>query len=175
MFQTCRLNTIFHLASCRCGFAAIIAVFAAVGMPSLAMSAESSPQVWVTPGIYSWHFDRSKDLRDNNVGLGAEVALTDDHIVMGGTFINSNRARSHYAAYEWRPLHWQPAGLKVSAGMVIGAFDGYPNYRDGGWFVAPLPMLSVEGRYLGVNLGIIPTIKNRMDGALAIQIKLRVW
>lgn len=175
MRQTSRLNVISHLASCRHGFVVTIAALAALGAPSCALPAESWPQVWVTPGIYSWHFDRSKDLRDDNVGLGAEVALAEDHILMGGSFINSNRARSHYAAYQWRPLHWQPANLKVGAGIVIGAFDGYPNYKNGSWFVAPLPVLSVEGRYLGANFSIIPTVKNRLDGAFAIQVKVRFW
>jgi hypothetical protein len=136
---------------------------------------ESWPQVWLNPGIYSQHFDTSKHLRNNNIGFGAEVALARDHLLMAGSFINSNRARTHFAAYQWRPLHWKLAGLDVGAGIAVGAFDGYPNYRNGGWFVAPLPLLSIEGRRLGVNIALIPTIANRFDGALAVQLKLRVW
>jgi hypothetical protein len=169
------LGASFHPMRSACRIVVIFAAFAALGAPICARSADFATQVWVTPGIYSWHFDRSKDLREDNVGLGVEVALAEDHAVMGGTYINSNRARSHYAAYGWRPLHWQFSGTGVSAGILAGAFDGYPNYRNGGWFVAPLPILSVEGRYLGANLTVIPTIKNRLDGAIAIQIKLRVW
>lgn len=136
---------------------------------------EFPPQVWISPGIYSQHFDSSKHLRNNNTGLSAEVAFARDHALIGGSYINSNRARTHYGAYEWRPLHWRVAGLDVGAGVALGAFDGYPNYRNGGWFVAPLPLLSIEGRYVGVNLSVIPAIRNRLDGALAVQIKLRVW
>ena len=136
---------------------------------------QSWPQFWLNPGIYSQHFDSSKGLRNNNIGLGAEVLLAPDHGLMGGSFINSNRARTHFGAYQWRPLHWQIAGFNVNAGIVVGAFDGYPNYRNGGWFVAPLPMLSIEGKRLGANIGLIPTVANRFDGALAVQIKLRVW
>ncbi len=139
------------------------------------VSQEFSPRVWISPGIYSYHFDRSKDLRDDNWGLSAEVALAPNHAVIGGNYLNSNGERTHYGGYEWRPLHWQVAGLDVAAGIAIGAFDGYPNYHDGGWFVAALPVLAVEGRYLGVNLSVIPTIKDRLDGALSIQFKLRVW
>lgn len=175
MYQTCRLKIICHLTRFQRVLAAIITVFATVGNLSCAMSAEFSPQVWVTPGIYAWHFNRSKNLRDDNVGLGAEVALAEDHSVMAGSYINSNRERSHYAAYAWRPLHWQPADLQVSAGILVSAFNGYSHYRNGGWFIAPLPMLSVEGRYIGVNFTVIPTISNRLDGAFAIQVKLRVW
>jgi hypothetical protein len=136
---------------------------------------ESWPQVWLNPGIYSQHFDSGKGLRNNNIGFGAEVVLASDHVLMAGSFINSNRARTHYGAYEWRPLHWQFSGFGVGAGIAVGAFDGYPNYRHGGWFVAPLPMLSIEGRTLGANISLIPTVANRFDGALAVQIKLRVW
>jgi len=140
-----------------------------------AAGTEFSPQVWLNAGQFSYHFDRSLDLREDNVGFGAEVLVAPDHALMAGTFINSNRARSHYAAYQWRPLHWEPAGIHVSAGIVIGAFDGYPNMRNGGWFIGAMPVLSVEGKWFGANFTIIPTIKDRIDGAVAVQIKLRVW
>jgi len=135
----------------------------------------SSPQVWINPGIYSYHFDRSQNFRENNIGVGAEVLLKEDHVLMAGTFINSDRARSHYGAYQWRPLHWQISGVNVSAGAAVGAFDGYPRYHNGGWFVAALPVLAIEGGRIGVNLFVIPTISDRLSGALAIQVKLRVW
>jgi hypothetical protein len=134
-----------------------------------------SPQVWISPGIYALHFDRSKNLRNDNPGPGVEVALARNHILLAGSYINSNRARTRYGAYEWRPLHWRVAGLEVGAGIALGAFDGYPKYRNGGWFVAPLPVVAIEGSRFGVNLSVIPTIRNRLDGALAVQVKLRVW
>lgn len=136
---------------------------------------EFSPQVWISPGIYSLHFDSSKNLRNDNVGLSAEVTFAKNHALMGGSYINSNRARTTFAAYEWRPWHWSVAGLELHAGVALGAFDGYPNYRNGGYFLAPLPLVSIEGRYVGVNLSVIPTIRNRLDGALAVQFKFRVW
>ena len=132
-------------------------------------------QVWLNPGIYSQHFDSSKGLRNSNIGFGAEVKVAADHRVMAGTFINSNNQRSRYGAYEWLPLHWQWKGLQIGTGVVVGAFDGYPNYRNGGWFVAPVPVLAIEGESMGVNLTLIPTVANRFDGALALQFKLRVW
>lgn len=134
-----------------------------------------TPQVWLNPGIFSYHFDRSKDLREDNVGFGAEVVLHDDHSLLAGSIINSDRQRSRYGAYHWRPLHWRIADLRVSAGLAVGVFDGYPRYRDGGWFVAPLPLLAVEGERFGANIAIIPTLGNRLNGAVAIQFKMRVW
>ena len=125
--------------------------------------------------LRSYHFDRTKDLREDNVGFGAEVVLHDDHSLLAGSIINSDRRRSRYGAYHWRPLHWRIAGLRVSAGLAVGVFDGYPRYRDGGRFVAPLPLLALEGDRMGANIAIIPTLGNRLNGAVAIQFKLKIW
>lgn len=135
-----------------------------------------SPQVWINPGSYSYHFDRNKNHREDNTGFGAEVWFARDHALMAGTFINSDGERSRYGAYQWRPLHWQPtADLKVDAGIAAGVFDGYPRYRNGDWFPAVLPVLSVEYKRVGVNFFVVPTIANRLDGAISIQLRLRVW
>ena len=142
---------------------------------AVAGESEFQTQFWINPGIYSIHFDRDKNLRDNNIGLGAEARFANDHGAMAGTFINSNRLRSNYAAYLWRPMHWRIADLEVSAGIVAGAFDGYPNYRNGAWFAAAMPLLSVEGTRFGANFSIVPTYANRLDGAFAIQLKFRIW
>jgi hypothetical protein len=163
---------------CRDGWRMAVALCAALYVATARAEVapeESGLQVWLNPGIYSQHFDTGKGLRNNNIGFGAEALLAPDHVLMGGSFINSNRARTHYAAYQWRPLHWQYAGFNIGAGIAVGAFDGYPNYRNGAWFVAPLPMLAIEGKTFGANISLIPTVANRFDGALAVQIKMRVW
>ncbi|MEO8144805.1 MAG: hypothetical protein ABI654_11385 [Betaproteobacteria bacterium] len=133
------------------------------------------PQVWINPGVYSYHFDRSKGYRENNTGLGAELLLGKDHLLAAASIINSDRQRSRLAAYQWRPLHWQVSGVNVSAGVAVAVMDGYPRYRNGGWFVAPLPMLAVEGEGIGLNVIFVPSIPNRVSGAIAFQAKLRVW
>lgn len=158
-----------------CACVLFFATLAPVGVQAEEAPQEFSPRVWISPGIYALHFDRSKDLRNDNWGLSVEVTLATDHAVIGGNYINSNGERTHYGGYEWRPLHWKVASLELAAGVALGAFDGYPNYRDGGWFVAAFPVLTIEGRYFGVNMSVIPTIENRIDGALAVQFKLRVW
>ena len=122
-----------------------------------------------------YHFDQDADLRENNVGFGAEVELRRNHLLTAGTFLNSDDDRSRYAGYEWRPLHWQPAKLDLSAGLIVAALDGYPRVRNGGWFVAVLPVVSVQWKRIGFNLTAVPTIKDRFYGAVAIQFKLRIW
>ena len=137
--------------------------------------ATESPQVWLNAGTLSYHFDRSEDFREDNIGFGAGVWLAERHAAMAGTFINSDGARSHYAAYQWRPLRWHAGDVWFGAGLTVGGFDGYPRYRDGAWFPAVLPALSIEWGRIGANLYIVPTIPDRLDGALSLQLKLRVW
>jgi hypothetical protein len=152
-------------------------VFPFFAVLSSAYAADTEPlrQVWLNPGFLSWHFDRSQDLREDNWGVGVEVVLAPDHAVMAGNFINSDRERSRYAAYQWRPLHWRPYDIDVSAGIALSVFDGYPRMNNGGWFLGLLPLLAVEGKRVGANFSIVPTIKDRVHGAVVLQIKLRVW
>ncbi|MGH8633311.1 MAG: hypothetical protein ACRET7_04175 [Burkholderiales bacterium] len=152
-------------------------VFAFLASLSVAYAEEDQPsrQVWLNPGFFSWHFERDRNLRGDNWGVGVEVVLAPDHAVMAGTFINSDDEQSRYATYQWRPLHWQPYGINVHAGVALGVVDGYPNYNNGGWFIGLLPLLAVEGKRVGANFTIVPTINNRTHGAIVIQIKFRVW
>jgi len=152
-----------------------IALVGVALIASEARAEESYPRVWLNPGFYSFHFDQDADLRENNIGFGAEIELRRNHVLIGGTFINSDDERSYYGGYEWRPLHWQPAKTDVSAGLILAALDGYPGMRNGGWFVTVLPMVSVQWKRLGVNLTIVPEIENRLYGAVAVQFKFRVW
>jgi hypothetical protein len=140
-----------------------------------AAGAESSPEVWLSPGFYSRHFVRNHNFREDNTGLGAEFVFAPDHAAMAGTFINSDRARSRYLAYEWRPLHWRLADVDVSAGVAAGVVDGYPRMRNGGPFPAAMPVLAIEGAWFGANFTVIPAIGDRLHGAFVIQVKLRVW
>lgn len=136
---------------------------------------ENYPTVWLNPGFYSYHFEQDVDLRENNIGFGAEIELSRNHVLTAGTFLNSDDERTRYGGYEWRPLHWQPAKTDVSFGLVIAALDGYPGVRDGDWFAAVLPIVSVQWKRLGFNLVAVPTIEDRLHGSVAIQVKLRVW
>jgi len=126
-------------------------------------------QVWINPGFYSLHFDRHADLEDVNPGLGVEWPLNDSWSLTGGIFRNSNRERSHYVGAYWMPLEF----WGVRFGAAMGAFDGYPNYRDGGWFPAVIPTAAIEGRHWGLNVAILPELKDRLYGAITFQLKFR--
>jgi hypothetical protein len=129
-------------------------------------------RIWLTPGFLTHHFKHG-DFREDNYGAGVEVVLAPQHALMAGSFINSDRERSRYAAYYWRPWRRQAGALELGAGIVVGLIDGYSSTHNGGWFPAAVPAVSAEYRFLGANLAFIPHPKN--GAALALQLKLRVW
>ena len=126
--------------------------------------------VWVNPGFYSYHLQRDHGFNNVNTGLGFEASLTDTYSVTGGFFHNSDRETSRYVG-----LYVMPFKLgAVKAGAAIGAFDGYPKMRDGGWFPAIVPTVAFEGPRLGLNVSLIPTIGDKLHGAVTFQIKYKL-
>jgi hypothetical protein len=66
------------------------------------------PSGWINPGFFTHHFE-SGDFREENYGPGVELVLAPQHALLPGSFINSDRERSRYAAYYWRPCAGRPA------------------------------------------------------------------
>jgi hypothetical protein len=151
-----------------------LAVCLALGFTTRCAAGEEYPQVWLNPGFLSYHADRETDFRENNVGVGAEAVLAPDWGLYAGNFINSQNFRSHYAMAQWRPLHWRPFDVNLSAGLIAGALDGYPKYKDGGWYFGALPMLFIEGRRFGFNFTVVPAV-DPDKRLMAIQLKFRIW
>jgi len=136
----------------------------------LAQAEFDTRQFWVNAGFYSAHFDTDKGLRNANPGLGVEYRLDDTWSLTAGRFINSNNAHSNYIGAYYQP--WTVAGIKL--GLVGGAFNGYPKAFDGGWFPALIPVATWEGERIGLNVALVPTLKDRLYGALSFQIKFRL-
>jgi hypothetical protein len=131
---------------------------------------EAKSEWWVNAGMLSYHFDRSAGYNNLNLGLGVEYRFASTASLTAGRFYNSDRDYSNYAGVYWQPLVVGP----IKAGAVVGGFNGYPTTNHGGWFAAALPALTVEGKRIGANVFIIPTIGNRVHGALSVQFKLKV-
>ena len=126
--------------------------------------------VWVNPGFYSYHFDKSKDLNNNNRGFGVEATISKTYSLTAGVFENSDRQTSHYLGAYVMPF--QMGALK--AGVAMGAFDGYPKMRDGGWFPAVLPVMAIEGSRVGLNISYTPKIGDKLNSALSFQVKFNI-
>ena len=151
------------------------ATFAALSMPALADTftvIESQPlsELWVNPGFYSYHFQRDKGFDDTNPGFGAEYRFSTVASITAGRFHNSDRQMSNYAGVYYQPWAIGPVRL----GAVVGGFNGYPKMRDGGWFLAAIPVISMEYQRVGVNFAIVPTYKERLHGAFSVQLKFKL-
>ncbi len=134
---------------------------------------DSNPlnEVWLNAGFYSYHFQRDKGLNDSNPGAGAEYRFSTVSSLTAGRFYNSDRKYSNYAG-----IYYQPVAIgNLRLGAVVGGFSGYPRMRNGGWFVAAIPVASFEYRRFGVNLMIVPSYKDRLYGAVSVQLKLKVF
>lgn len=154
-----------------------MAVIAATPLPSFANEdyfrvVEDKPlaEAWVNPGFYSYHFDRDRNLNDRNPGIGGEYRFSTVAAATAGRFYNSDRQYSNYAGVYYQPFAVGPVRL----GAVVGGFNGYPKMRDGGWFLAAIPVLSVEYQRVGANIAVIPRYKDRLYGALSIQLKFKL-
>jgi len=134
---------------------------------------ESKPihELWLNPGFYSYHFQKSKGLNNRNFGLGAEYRYSTVSSFTLGVFDNSDRKTSHYAGWYWQPLG---AG-RLRFGAVVGALDGYPKMLKGGWYFAVIPTASLEYQNIGANLLFIPIYQDRLYGAISLQMKLRLY
>ncbi|MCE3262317.1 MAG: hypothetical protein K0R43_1396 [Pseudoduganella sp.] len=151
------------------------ATFAALSFPALAdplVTVENQPvsELWINPGFYSYHFQRDKGLDDTNPGIGVEYRFSSVAAVTAGRFHNSDRQMSNYAGIYYQPWAIGPARI----GAVVGGFDGYPRMRNGGWFLAAIPVVSVEYQRVGVNFAIVPKYKERLHGALSVQLKFKL-
>ena len=123
--------------------------------------------LWINPGFYSYHLERDKGFNNVNTGLGFEASLNDEYSVTGGFFENSDRQTSRYVGVYAMPFKFG----NVKAGAALGAFDGYPKMRNGGWFPAAIPTVAIEGQRLGLNISFVPTIGDRLHGAITFQAK----
>jgi len=126
-------------------------------------------RLWLNAGFYSAHFDTDKGLRNANPGLGLEYRLNSDWRATAGRFTNSDSAHSSYVGAYYQP--WTVSGLKL--GVVAGAFNGYPKAFDGGWFPAVLPVATLEQGHWGLNVALVPPLKDRLYGAVSFQLKYR--
>jgi len=157
---------------------AALGLFAAIQAPAHADDdlfgwVESKPinELWLNPGMVSYHWDRDKDLNGDNYGFGAEYRFNTVASVTAGEFNNSDRAISDYVGVYYQPIAIGPVRL----GVVAGGFNGYPHYRDGNWFPAVIPAASYEYGRVGVNVLFVPSYQDRLYGALSFQLKLKVF
>ena len=50
----------------------------------------------------------------------------------------------------------------------------FPNAYEGGWFPALIPTAGLEGQHWGLNVALVPPLKDRLYGAVSFQLKYRL-
>lgn len=128
-------------------------------------------EVWIDSGFATAHFDSDKGLNGRNTGYGAEYRFSGTMAATAGHFYNSDRFHSSYAGVIWQPYAIGPLRL----GATVAGFNGYPRVRDGRWFPALIPTMTLEYKRVGINIGVIPTIGDRLYGGVSVQLKLKLW
>jgi hypothetical protein len=132
---------------------------------------EPKSELWLNPGMLSYHFDRERSFNSRNVGFGAEYRYSTVASVTLGTYRNSYHESSNYIG-----AYWQPIRLGVfKFGAVAGIFNGYSKTNDGGWFPALIPALTYEGDLFGINLLLVPSIPEKVAGSLSVQFKFKAF
>ena len=135
------------------------------------IDADPKSEFWIDSGFATYHFDRDKNLNGGNRGLGFEYRFSGTMALSGGRFVNSDRFYSNYAGVIWQPFALGPVRL----GAAIAAFDGYPKMRDRGWFPAVIPTFTYEYQRVGINVGVVPSYKDRLYGGISVQLKFRLF
>lgn len=153
-----------------CMLAAALAAAPAAHAGIELVQPEPLSETWVNPGFLTAHFDRDQGLNGENWGLGIEHRFSTVWSVTAGRFYNSDREYSNYAGVYYQP--WRVGVVRL--GAVVGAFDGYPNFREGGWFPALLPAASIEYKRVGLNIAFIPSYKDRLYGGIAFQARFKL-
>ena len=151
----------------------------AVGLSVAASAAAAgSPldRMSIASGFWSWHTGNRDRYEQDNAGWGVEAPLDGHWTVAAGSYANSVRESSSYLQAVWSPqsAHWNFGSLRVNAGMAFGLINGYPKLNSGKVFPTLLPVASVAIGKVGLNFAYVPTIDGRVDGAFAVQFKVRV-
>lgn len=136
------------------------------------VSKESSPKVWISTMVGSYHVRPVMEYNERNRGVGVEYHQTRDVLYMVGTYRNSVYDRSVYGLVGWTPLHIGP----FAVGAVAGLITGYPELNNGGIGPIASALIRLEGkgawRNLGANLIIAPPVPQKQSPlTFGLQVK----
>lgn len=146
--------------------------FAIIAAAVLAEARADDRCTWLVVTVASQHFSstrdrkgREPDYEESNWGLGGEQCLLGEDVrAVGGFYRNSNRVDSVYFGASWVPLRYKIA----SAGFAFLMVSGYQVEP----VKAPVPVLMLEGKHVGVNLSYVPRTRYN-DEVAGLQVKWR--
>ena len=137
---------------------------------SLVTGPAKAAKIYLSPGMSSYHFNRDAGYNNDNWGLGFQIDFEDNYSFNFGGFDNSENDWSNYVTGTWYPIKIS----RLRVGLLGGVFDGYAKEQSGGWFLATMPVVNYRMDRWGVNIAAVPSYKNRIHGALIVQILFAV-
>lgn len=124
---------------------------------------------WGVMTLGSYHVNPLRDgYNEKNFGLGLEYQDGDLLITAGG-YRNSFDKNSAYVMVGALPIEVGP--FKI--GGTVGLVTGYPRMNKGGIVPAAAGIIALEGERAGVNLVVIPGIKEKTPLTIALQVKVK--
>jgi hypothetical protein len=169
-----------YLIAIACCLAAPVAMADSVtptAEPEAARGSSASPSVWLLSGFLSRHLANQDQYDQRNTGLGLAYEQNENWALAGGVFHNSLGDRSRYIQAQWTPsaIQGRWGDLRIKPGISAGVVDGYKVVRDGKVFLSALPFVKFEYGRLGMQVIYVPTIGGKVDGAVALQLSLRIF
>jgi len=132
---------------------------------------------WVVATVGSYHFDRTNEHNERNLGIGIEQDIARDTRFVAGRVKNSEWHYSNYLGAAFDPIRITE---HLRFGAMVGVINGYSNEvrwtADKGsndshdaYFPIIVPRASYEISSVGGNLLYMPRSQNR--GVLVLQLK----
>lgn len=128
---------------------------------------------WLILGGISRHSCRTCGFRESNPGLALqwrpawlkEYAGPHDWRLTAGAYINSNNRNSVYAGVQWLPVEYGVVKAGVQAAVIT-------NYLEKSILPTLLPVISIETRYAGADIFLVPKFPS-VSSAVLVSFKVR--
>ena len=138
----------------------------AVSFSTLASAQEAKDEshIFLTVPVGSYHFNRDKDWREWNPGLGFEYAPNENWSVILGSYLNSNDKRTNYVGAAFYRLRYGNLALGVDVAVATG-------YRSP---VLVYPAVTYQKDRYGVSMIFIPTSVKGFNPFVGLQLRLQL-
>lgn len=127
----------------------------------------NADDTWASATLASYHTNRHAEHNERNWGLGVERNWTGSWRAVGGAYDNSYSRLSIYGG----GLYLRPFAGPVKLGGLVGISTGYDRVV-GPFAPVAMPIIAIEGKQFGVNIGIMPSLKHGI-GVIGLQVKTR--
>jgi hypothetical protein len=132
----------------------------------IAISVSCLADTWLGVGGGTVHFCQSCAYNDANLGLGLQQDYSQDLRVVGGVYYNSYYKASFYAGGAYQPLQYKLIRVGIMGGLVT-------NYNNLKVPVMALPVLSVEGDQVGIDILGFPSVGSK-TGLITANLKFKL-